>query len=896
MRRLLLLLPSLALLLAGCPADISTIKIHCENDGQCRTGQICGEDSFCRPKPVCLGRTVFCHGVCASLDTPLNCGKCDGLCADGEICNKDNNDAARNVCAQFCNSGLSACSGACVNKTNDRFNCGACGTQCPSGQACQANQCRPDCLAGLTKCGTTSSPSCVEINNDKFNCGTCGNVCPAGQACQAGACRVDCLLELTNCGATCVDKQTDPNNCSACGKACQAGQACKAGVCQLSCQSGLTACAVAGVNTCVDPQTDRRNCGTCAKACLAGEICTAGSCVANCPAGEISCGGACANVQTDPTHCGDCNTQCGAGQTCSSGHCALSCQPGLSSCDVTVAGTPVPTCVDKQSDSRNCGSCGNQCPSGQVCSAGGCQVSCQATLTQCGSACVNLASDPNNCGTTVANGCNHPCLAGERCQAGACTASCLTGSVPCPVAGGSTCVNLKQDNANCNACGASCGAGTACANGACVPTCGGSSKLCGAGISAACKDIKSDPNNCGDCGSSSSSPTHICPAGQVCSNGSCQTTCGANLTLCIADGLCHDLGADPANCGTTATSGCGHACQSGETCQAGLCKPTCGAGLTLCGSTCTNLAFDPQNCGACGSVSPTKVCGPYTGATGVCSNSSCKLICQAGFGDCNGTVGDGCEISLTSDPANCGACGNVCGAPDDATGKCAASKCQGFDCKAGFGNCDGASANGCESLLASDAAHCGACAGPTAVCTGTVKPFCGSGACAVAPALGIHQNVSATALGTAGFTLCYSDAYNNPTGISLGVLTTTQCPGNDLIVGCRAAGSDTVLLAAHGLRADVFAQASPGVLTATAYGVSFYFDGASSMGFAPTGATVTRAPCDTAGTAADSFAAGFGSQRLCWLTSGNALAPGLRCGAADGLGGSAAYERLVFSK
>jgi len=41
---------------------------------------------------------------------------------------------------------------------------------------------------------------------------------------------------------------------------------------------------------------------------------------------------------------------------------------------------------------------------------------------------------------------------------------------------------------------------------------------------------------------------------------------------------------------------------------------------------------------------------------GVCGLGTCN----AGFGDCNGMPADGCEVNLATNNANCGACGNVC--------------------------------------------------------------------------------------------------------------------------------------------------------------------------------------------------------------------------------------------
>ncbi|HUB09402.1 MAG TPA: choice-of-anchor D domain-containing protein [Myxococcales bacterium] len=63
-------------------------------------------------------------------------------------------------------------------------------------------------------------------------------------------------------------------------------------------------------------------------------------------------------------------------------------------------------CVDLQTDPENCGSCGTACPTGQ-CSGGEC-------LSSCGGAQVDLDSDPDNCGAcgTACGSCTQGCLSG----------------------------------------------------------------------------------------------------------------------------------------------------------------------------------------------------------------------------------------------------------------------------------------------------------------------------------------------------------------------------------------------------------------------------------------------------------------------------------------------------
>lgn len=96
---------------------------------------------------------------------------------------------------------------------------------------------------------------------------------------------------------------------------------------------------------------------------------------------------------------------------------------------------------------------------------------------------------------------------------------------------------------------------------------------------------------------------------------------------------------------------------------------------------------------------------------------ACGLSCNAGYANCNGASGDGCEVNTSNDAANCGGCGNACPARANASRTCSMSSC-GFACTDGFGNCNGSDADGCEQRL-DVAGNCGACgASPAEVCDG----------------------------------------------------------------------------------------------------------------------------------------------------------------------------------
>src|SRR5262249_29812283 len=111
-----------------------------------------------------------------------------------------------------------------------------------------------------------------------------------------------------------------------------------------------------------------------------------------------------------------------------------------------------------------------------------------------------------------------------------------------------------------------------------------------------------------------------------------------------------------------------------------------------------------------------------------CAAGSCTVAsCSSGFSDCDGNPADGCEVNLNADPSNCGACGHVCSLPS-ATAGCAGGACVVASCNAGFGNCDGNPANGCETPLNTHT-NCGACGATCALANATSS--CSTGLCAL---------------------------------------------------------------------------------------------------------------------------------------------------------------------
>lgn len=76
-------------------------------------------------------------------------------------------------------------------------------------------------------------------------------------------------------------------------------------------------------------------------------------------------------------------------------------------------------CTDTQQDDKNCGKCGNACPTGIACQNGAC--ACPNNGKACGGTCVDTQSDKNNCG-----GCNVICPG--SCTDGRCLVQLAGGS------------------------------------------------------------------------------------------------------------------------------------------------------------------------------------------------------------------------------------------------------------------------------------------------------------------------------------------------------------------------------------------------------------------------------------------------------------------------------------
>lgn len=283
------------------------------------------------------------------------------------------------------------------------------------------------------------------------------------------------------------------------------------------------------------------------------------------------------------------------------------CVPECGSAMVCCAGT----CVDTNSDAYHCGKCWNQCSNHEVCDSGSCK-------------------------SPSAKTCSPACDSNRRCC-------------------GETCIDVLTDPKNCGICGVACPDGIACVDGKCdvKPTC-------------QCSDGKVCDEN-GDCvvkcGSSLCRPDESC-CGNTCTTldtvkhcGSCDNACQGNAPFCQY-GACADkcspqtCEAQSAQCGTV-NDGCGNALDCGSCADVKVCTsnqcvdPPCSP--TTCATKGKNCGTIDDGCGGklnCGSCSGAKEC-----KNNVCTNPECKPKTCAEQGKKCGSTSDGCGITI-----QCGSC------------------------------------------------------------------------------------------------------------------------------------------------------------------------------------------------------------------------------------------------
>jgi len=159
----------------------------------------------------------------------------------------------------------------------------------------------------------------------------------------------------------------------------------------------------------------------------------------------------------------------------------------------------------------------------------------------------------------------------------------------------------------------------------------------------------------------------------------------------------------------------GLACTSATACLTG---GICGGGKPVTDDECFASVAGPKVCRIGHCMEPLG-CLLVNGPDGVpclvlhgkgsCLAGGCKVTsCSPGYKDCNGTPDDGCETLLATSLAHCGACGNACELAS-ATSACILGKCEVKACLNGALDCNGLPGDGCEADPQADPSHCGKC-------------------------------------------------------------------------------------------------------------------------------------------------------------------------------------------
>ncbi|MFO0586988.1 MAG: hypothetical protein U0441_05605 [Polyangiaceae bacterium] len=760
----------------GCEANVQVDPANCAMCGvTCAPGEQCQDAAcgvFCPPgKANCDGDAV--NGCEVDLGTVSNCGFCGDACDLAHASSSCESGACAIVA---CDAGYSDCDGIAANGCEANLQgsagtCGDCNTVCPSGPnstpVCQSGACELVCAGGYADCDADPNDGCEQpILTDPSHCGACDTVCvtPNGTpGCANGSCKVSaCNPGFADCdqvvGDGCeVNLNNDVSHCGACATVCvtppNATPTCGGGTCGYACNAGFADCDGQAANGCeVNLNNDPMHCGSCAGVCNlanASAGCAAGVCnIASCHNGFADCDGQAPNgceinTQTDAGHCGACATACAlpnANNACQGGACVIaSCQAPFANCDMQTANgceTNTSTSVD------SCGSCGAACNlpnASQSCVNGACAVgACTAPFADCDNLPANGCETNTNTSVGNCGSCGSACSlsnAAAACSAGSCAiASCNSGFADCDNQAANGCeINTQTSLANCGGCGSACApanAAGACASGTCaIASCNAGFANCDNQAANGCEiNTQTSLANCGGCGAACS----LANAAESCVSGACTlTSCDAGFANCdnqTANGCEINTNTSTANCG-----GCGNACSlanASQSCVGGACAiGACNAGFGNCDNNVangceTNLNASLANCGTCGNA-----CS-YANAGAACNNGSCAMgSCSSGFANCDNNAANGCEVNTNTSAANCGACGNACSLAN-ASSTCSSGSCAIVSCSGTFANCDGQAANGCEINTATNPNSCGSCGN---VCSlPNAVAGCSAGACTVA--------------------------------------------------------------------------------------------------------------------------------------------------------------------
>jgi hypothetical protein len=713
----------------GCGSgDVLTDPQNC---GYC--GHVCLNDhgtvgcsnGICQPTCDPPTEWADCDGVLdngceSSLDLVGNCGVCGNTCT---VTNTEMGCINKTCTMTGCAPGYADCnhtaSDGCEGSGTTGDCCGHLCTNDHGTAQCVNGECAPTCGVGWGDCDGNKDNGCEAAATLGSCCGvTCTNA-HGSTTCEGGICKPVCAPGYGDCDGNpdngCEDQVTTADCCGHTCTNAHGTTSCQGGVCVPVCDTGWGNCDGNADNGCEAAVSDVSCCGRVCQNPHGTTACQGGVCVPVCAAGYGDCDGnptnGCEAAATPADCCGTTCTNANGGVQCVNLHCAPTCAPGFYDCD----GNPNNGCEEAVSSGDCCGSACTNAHGSTVCQGGVCKPTCASNWFDCdgnpANGCEGQAITGSCCGKSCTNA-----HGSTTCVAGICTPVCAANYYDCDHNPDNGCEG-NATTADC--CGHACtnaNGSTSCTNGLCKPVC-----------STGYGDCNGNPDD----GCEAAVTTADC-CGVACANGHGTTSCVGGVCVPVCDASYYDCDRNPANgCegGNTVASCCGKTCTNdhGTTaCTNGVCVPSCAAGWADCDGNpangCETSLATLENCGGCGVA-----CAPPR-ASASCSTGTCTITgCDAGYGNCNGNVDDGCETNILTTAGHCGGCGQACSANHVPSPVCTGGQCTGA-CATGWSDCNNDKrTDGCEVDPNTNVNNCGGC-GRTCS-TNNITAACSGGAC-----------------------------------------------------------------------------------------------------------------------------------------------------------------------